>query len=293
MVTPALGREMVVYLTTQYLVSQRRACHVVGIQRATVRYRPQQQAKRVERSAAITTRLLALAALRPRFGYRRLGVLLRREGYVANHKRVYRLYQQSHLALRRKRRKRLATLRRVALVAPVRANQVWAMDFMQDALVNAPSGHPKFRTLNVVDVYTRESRAVEVDTSLGGARVVRVLARLAEAHGTPARIMLDNGPAFTSKALDAWAYAHQVELTFSRPGKPTDNGYIESFNGKLRDECLNRHWFTSLDDARATLEAWRCDYNEARPHSALGQLAPTAFAQRSIGFDPATLIATG
>jgi len=289
MVTPALGREMVVYLTTQYPVSQRRACRLIGLHRATVRYRPQQQAKRVERSAAITTRLLALAALRPRFGYRRLGVLLRREGYVANHKRVYRLYRQSHLALRRRHHKRLAAFSRVPLLMPVRANQVWAMDFMQDALVNGR----KFRTLNVVDVYTRECRAIEVDTSLGGARVVRVLARLAEAHGTPVRIMLDNGPEFTSKALDAWAYAHQVELTFSRPGKPTDNGYIESFNGKLRDECLNRHWFTSLDDARATLEAWRCDYNDARPHSALGQLAPTAFAQRSIGFDPATLIATG
>jgi putative transposase len=289
MVTPALGREMVVYLTTEYLVSQRRACHVVGIQRATVRYRPQQQAKRVERSAAITTRLLALAALRPRFGYRRLGILLRREGDVANHKRVYRLYRQSHLALRRKRRKRLAAFSRVPLLMPVRANQVWAMDFMQDALVNGR----RFRTLNIVDVYTRECRAIEVDTSLGGARVVQVLARLAEAHGTPVRIMLDNGPEFTSKALDAWAYAHQVELTFSRPGKPTDNGYIESFNGKLRDECLNSHWFTSLNDARATLEAWRCDYNDARPHSALGQLAPTAFAQRSIVFDPATLTATG
>jgi putative transposase len=289
MVTPALGREMVVYLTTQYAVSQRRACYVVGIQRATVRYRPQQQAKRVERSAAITTRLLALAALRPRFGYRRLGVLLRREGYVANHKRVYRLYRQSHLALRRRRRKRLAAFSRVPLLMPVRANQVWAMDFMQDALV---SGR-KFRTLNIVDVYTRECRAIEVDTSLGGTRVVRVLARLAEAHGTPVRIMLDNGPEFTSKALDAWAYAHQVELTFSRPGKPTDNSYIESFNGKLRDECLNSHWFTSLDDARATLEAWRCDYNETRPHSALGQLAPTAFAQRSIVFDRSTLTATG
>lgn len=281
MVTPALGREMVEHLTQQYQVSQRRACRLIRIHRATVRYRPQRQAKRAQCAAAIATRLLALATLRPRFGYRRLAVLLRREGYCANHKRVYRLYQQNHLTLRRKRRKRLAVLRRVSLVAPVSANQVWAMDFMQDALVNGR----KFRTLNIVDVYTRECRAVEVDTSLGGARVVRVLARLAEAHGTPVRIMLDNGPEFTSKALDAWAYAHQVELTFSRPGKPTDNGYIESFNGKLRDECLNRHWFTSLDDARATLEAWRCDYNEARPHSALGQLAPTEFAQRSIVFD--------
>jgi putative transposase len=237
----------------------------------------------------MATRLLALAALRPRFGYRRLGVLLRREGYVANHKRVYRLYQQNHLALRRKRCKRRTGRRPAPLVAPVSANQVWAMDFMQDSLAN---GH-KFRTLNVVDVYTRECRAIEVDTSLGGARVVRVLAQLAEAHGTPARIMLDNGPEFTSKALDAWAYAHQVELTFSRPGKPTDNGYIESFNGKLRDECLNSHWFTSLADARSIIEAWRWDYNEARPHGALGQLTPVDFAQRNTVFDRSTLIATG
>lgn len=289
MVTPALGREMVEHLTHQYQVSQRRACRLIGIHRATVRYRPQRQIQRVQWSAAIATRLLELAVLRPRFGYRRLGVLLRREGYCANHKRVYRLYQQSHLALRRKRRKRLATGSRVSLAAPIRANQVWAMDFMQDALANGR----KFRTLNIVDVYTRECRAIEVDTSLGGARVVRLLERLEETHGTPQRIMIDNGPEFTSKALDAWAYAHQVDLAFSRPGKPTDNGYIESFNGKLRDECLNSHWFTSLDDARSILETWRCDYNEARPHSALGQLTPVDFAQRSIVFDRATLIAPG
>lgn len=289
MVTPALVREMVAHLTHQYPVSQRRACRVIGINRATVRYRLHRQGDRIQQSAAVAQRLVELAALRPRFGYRRLGVLLRREGYSANHKRVYRLYRQSHLALRKKSRKRRAALRQAPSTAPVRANQVWAMDFMQDNLVDGR----KFRTLNVVDVYTRACRAIEVDTSLGGARVVRVLERLVEAHGTPAQIMLDNGPEFISKALDAWAYAHGVDLVFSRPGKPTDNGYIESFNGKLRDECLNSHWFTTLADARSIIEAWRCDYNETRPHSALGQLSPTAFALRSMVFDRSTLIPTG
>ena len=164
---------------------------------------------------------------------------------------------------------------------------------MHHTLANAPNGPPKFRTLNVVDVYTRECRAIEVDTSLGGARVVRVLERLWEVHGTPMRIMIDNGPEFTSKALDAWAYAHPVDLAFSRPGKPTDNGYIERFNGKFRDECLNRHWLTSLDDAQSLIETWRCDDNEARPHSALGQLTPIDFAQRSSFFDRLSLIALG
>jgi putative transposase len=289
MVTPALGREMTNHLTSHYPVSQRRACRVVGIDRATVRYQPQRKAEIVQLAATIEKRLVALAAIRPRFGYRRLSVLLRREGYLVNHKRVYRLYQQSHLALRRKGRKCLAALRRIPRAAPVRANQIWAIDFMQDTLANGR----KFRTLNVVDVYTRECRALEVDTSLAGARVVRVLERLGEAHGLPEQIMLDNGPEFASKVLDTWAYAHQVHLDFIRPGKPTDNGYIESFNGKFRDECLNCHWFTSLADARSLIEAWRCDYNHARPHSALRQLTPADFAKRSIVFDPSTLIPAG
>ena len=276
MVTPALGREMVSHLTSHYQVSQRRACHVIGINRATIRYRPQRQAARVQRSIGVTMRLLELASLRPRFGYRRLGVLLRREGYVANHKQVYRLYQQHHLALRRKGRKRRVACQRAPQAAPVKANQVWAMDFMQDTLADGR----RFRTLNIVDVYTRECRAIEVDTSLTGARVVRLLERLGEAQGTPERIVVDNGPEFTSKALDTWAYTHKVDLAFIKPGRPMENGYIESFNGKFRDECLNSHWFISLPDARQMIEAWRCDYNEARPHSALGQLTPADFANK-------------
>jgi len=166
------------------------------------------------------------------------------------------------------------------------------MDFVHDTLADGR----KFRTLNIVDVYTRECRAIEVDTSLGGQRVVRVLERLREEHGVPERIMMDNGPEFTGKAMDAWAYSQKVELDFIRPGKPMENGYVESFNGKFRDECLNSHWFMSMEDARQIIEEWRYDYNEARPHSSLGQLTPSDFARQSIffdGFDRNSLIAVG
>lgn len=277
------------HLTTTYMVSERRACRVVGINRATVRYRPQRKTERVQFASEVESKLVELAAKRPRFGYRRLAVLLRREGYPANHKRVYRLYKLGNLALRRKGRKRLASVARVPLAQPVRANQMWAMDFVHDTLADGR----KFRTLNIVDVYTRECRAIEVDFSLGGARVVRVLERLHEEHGAPERIMIDNGPEFTGKVLDAWAYSQKVVLEFIRPGKPMENGYIESFNGKFRDECLNSHWFTSLADARYTIEEWRCDYNEERPHSSLGQLTPADFAKRSIFFDRISLTAVG
>ena len=289
MVTPDVGREMTTHLTIQYQVSERRACRVVGINRATVRYRPQRKAELIQAEAAVESRLMELATERPRFGYRRLAVLLRREGYVANHKRVYRLYKKGNLALRRKNRKRLAAASRVPLPQPARPNQVWAMDFVHDTLADGR----KFRTLNIVDVYTRECRAIEVDTSLGGQRVVRVLERLKEEHGTPERLMMDNGPEFTGKALDAWAYSQKVGLRFIRPGKPMENGYIESFNGKFRDECLNSHWFMSMEDARQIIDGWRVDYNEARPHSSLGHLTPADFARRSIFFDRISLIAVG
>lgn len=289
MVTPAVGREMAIHLTTTYKVSQRRACRVIGINRATIRYRPNRKVEIVQASARVETRLVELAAKRPRFGYRRLAVLLRREGYPANHKRIYRLYKQGNLALRRKGRKRLASVSRVPLAQPVRANQLWAMDFVHDTLADGR----KFRTLNIVDVFTRECRAIEVDTSLGGHRVVRVLERLREEHGAPERIMMDNGTEFTSKVLDEWAYLQKVGLEFIRPGKPMENGYVESFNGKFRDECLNSHWFVSMQDARRIIEAWRLDYNEVRPHSSLGQRAPADFARQSIFFERISLLPVG
>jgi putative transposase len=191
-----------------------------------------------------------------------------------NHKRVYRLYRAEGLALRRKRRKRLAAGLRVVLPTPSRPNERWSMDFVHDTLA---SGR-KFRNLNIVDDYTRECVAIEVDTSLGGARVVRVLERLAYLRGLPKVIVTDNGPEFIGRALDAWAYSTGVKIHFIRPGKPTENLYVESFNGRFRDECLNEHWFTDLADAREKVEAWRLDYNDVRPHSSLGNATPKEYS---------------
>jgi len=271
MVTPAARREVVSYLQAQHHFSQRRACRVAGTARATVRYRHRRATQEPLRA-----RLRELAAARPRFGYRRLAVLVRREQGAVNHKRVYRLYRLEGLAVRRRGRKRVARATRVAPVFAVEPGQRWAMDFMQDSLA---AGRP-FRTLNIVDLASRECLAIEVDTSLPGARVVRVLERLCAVHGRPAAITMDNGPEFAGLALDAWAYREGVQLDFIEPGRPMQNGHLERFNGKFRDECLNQHWFTDLDDARATIAAWRDDYNRVRPHSALGNLTPLDFAER-------------
>jgi putative transposase len=268
MVTPASRRLAVGHLQDGFGVSQRRACHALGAARSSVRY------SRGRGDDPIREPLRAVAARRRRWGYRRLALLLRREGWRVNDKRVYRLYRADGLAVRRRKRKKFAAGRRIALPAPMLANQRWSMDFMGDTLASGRT----FRTLNIVDDCTRECVAIAVDTSLTGARVVRVLDELAETRGLPEVIVVDNGPEFTGKCLDAWAYARGVQLHFIRPGKPVDNAFIESFNGKFRDECLNEHWFRDLTDARDTIEAWRHDYNDVRPHSALGNRTPTEFA---------------
>lgn len=226
----------------------------------------------------IRERLRTLAADRPRWGYRRLHVLLQRElgeFGVINHKRVYRLSQLEGLKIRRRPRKRVAVKPRETLLSVSRPREVGAMDFMQDVL----SDGRRFRTLNVVDLATRECLAIEVDTSLPGLRVLRVLDQLVSWYGKPKQITLDNGPEFAGRALDTWAYAHQVVLDFIEPGKPTQNGHLESFNGKFRDECLNLHWFASLAHARQIIAAWKEDYNTQRPHSALNQQPPTIYFQ--------------
>jgi putative transposase len=226
---------------------------------------------------SVRSRLLELAALRKRFGYRRLGVLLRREGVLVNHKRVYRLYREEGLSLRRRKRKRLTSEGRGPGELAMRANQVWSLDFVSDAL--APGR--RLKLLTVVDTFTRESLAVEVDTSIGGERIARVLDRvIAERGAQPEEIVMDNGPEMTSRALDQWAYERGVKLRFIAPGKPVQNCYIESFNGRLRDECLNQHWFRSLADAKQIVEEWRLDYNQARPHSSLGGLTPQEYRLR-------------
>jgi len=224
--------------------------------------------------AQVRERLRVLAAERPRWGYRRLSLLLKRELGRINHKRVQRLYRLEGLAIRRRKRKRVAGTPRGVRVVTEQPGEAWAMDFMQDVLADGR----RFRTLNVLDTVTRECLAIEVDTSLPGQRVVRLLDQLILWHGTPKRITLDNGPEFTGQILDAWAYEHCVELDFIDPGKPMQNGYLESFNGKFRDECLNIHWFRSLADARCIIEDWRERYNTERPHSALCGHPPAEYA---------------
>jgi putative transposase len=218
----------------------------------------------------------ALAHRWLRFGYRRLGVMLERENMAANHKRIYRLYTEEGLKVRRKRKKLRSQVRTTPMLVPSRVNERWSMDFMSDCLATGR----RFRTLNIVDDLTRECPAIEVDTSLPGARVVRVLDRLAILRGLPDTIVIDNGSEFTGRALDAWANKHGVKLLFIDPGKPVQNAYIESFNGKFRDECLDLHWFTDLADAKEKIESWRVEYNRIRPHSSLGNTTPEAFAER-------------
>ena len=253
-------------------MSERRACALVGLDRSTCRY----QARRAE-WPVLRERLRALAAERRRFGYRRLYVLLRREGYRVNLKRIYRLYRQEGLAVRRRTRRRRA-VRGAPLVAPTRVNERWSLDFLLDTLEDGR----RVRLLAVVDDFTRACLAIEVDTSIGGRRVVEVLQRLVETRGTPTMLITDNGPEFVGRVLDAWAYAHSIRLHFIDPGKPNQNAYIESFNGRFRDECLNEHWFLSLAQARHIVETWRVDYNAVRPHSSLGNVTPTEFEQRTL-----------
>lgn len=255
----------------RFALSERRSCALIGIDRTSCRY-----VTRRPTDEPLRARLIELAKERPRWGYRTLCDVLRRDRLV-NHKKVHRLYKLEGLQVRRRLRKRAKGVQRVPLRPAQRPNQRWSMDFTSDTLAN---GRP-FRTLNIVDDCTRECPAIEVDHSLPGRRVVRVLDGLAETRGLPETIVVDNGPEFAGRVLDRWAYQRGVQLHFIQPGKPMQNGFVESFNGKFRDECLNEHWFISLLDARRTIEAFRRDYNSYRPHSSLGGQTPEEFARRA------------
>ena len=252
-------------------VSQRRACGLMELYRATCRYQ-----KRRSEDQPLRVRLRELAEERRRFGYRRLQVLLEREGWQVNHKRVYRLYVEGKLSLRRKRGRKRSTVRQPQPAA-VAANQVWSVDFMSDAL----SSGRRFRTLNIVEDYTRECLEIEVDTSLAGVRMVRVLEELKRRRGLPRQIRSDNGPEFVSQAVDQWAHEQGLQWRTIQPGRPMENGYVESFNERFRDECLNENWFSSLADAREKIARWKQDYNERRPHSSLHYRTPKEFAAQS------------
>ena len=252
--------------------SIRKACLFVGLPRASYDYKPVK-----DRDDELREKIRELAHQRRRFGCPRIHLLLRREGLVVNHKRTERIYREEGLSLRKRRRKKTAAINRVILPAPERPDERWSMDFVTDSIVTGR----RFRALVIVDDYSRECPVIEVDTSLGGARVVSVLERLAEIRGLPEVITIDNGPEFAGKVLDEWAYLRGVKLNFIRPGKPIENAYAESFIGRLRDECLNENWFISLKHARGIIESWRIDYNEGRPHTSLGGLTPREYVENT------------
>jgi putative transposase len=250
-------------------LSERRACRLLELDRSSYRYQAV-----VDGDVELRGKLLELARQKPRYGYRRLHVLLQRQGQAVNVKRIYRLYREDGLMVRRQRRKRLV---RSMPAEPrlQRANQEWAMDFIIDGLASGRM----VRILSVVDAYTRECLALEADTSLGSGRVIRVLERLIAERGAPQSLRSDNGPEFTSRRMIGWVEENKITLIHIQPGKPMQNGHVESFHGRLRDECLNAHWFRTLNDVRTTLEKWRQEYNCERPHSGLDYRTPEEFRQ--------------
>jgi putative transposase len=256
------------HLMENYQVSQRRACGLLEVPRSSFRHEPRGE------DGVLRDKLIELARERPRFGYRRLHVLLQREGQVINHKRVWRVYKAAGLSVKRTRRKKLIrSLRPMLQLGAV--NQEWAVDFVSDVL----HAGRKFRVFSVVDSFTRECLALEVDTSLGSQRVTRVLDGIIKQRGRPLAIRSDNGSELTSRHFLAWSIENKVDLIHIQPGKPIQNAHVESFNGRLRDECLNASWFWNLFDARRKIELWRNDYNGQRPHSSLGYRTPEEFAR--------------
>ena len=273
---PVKARGLVDQLQGIYQVSIRRACDVLRFQKSSYFYKARRPSQ-----AALRKRIQEIAATRVRYGYRRIHVLLRREGWPVNAKRVYRLYVEESLQIRNKRPKRkVAAKLREDRRPPCAPNDVWAMDFLSDQLFDGR----KIRVLTIVDAYSKVSPAIDARARYTGADVVATLERVCLAHGVPKTIRVDNGPEFISRALDLWAYTRGVALDFSRPGKPTDNSFVEAFNGKVRAECIDQNWFLSLADARLKCEAFRHEYNNSRPHSSIGNITPAEY-MKSIG-DP-------
>ena len=273
MVMPAAGREAVAHLRVAYEVSERRACSTLGTDRTSIRYRSTRPD-----DTAVRTRLRELAAQRRRFGYRRLHILLTREGLVMNHKKLRRLYREERLAVRRRGSRKRALGTRAPMALPQGPNQRWSLDFLSDAFTDGR----RFRILAIVDDFTRECLALVADTSLPGLRVVRELDAIVAARGQPTMIVSDNGTELTSMAMLRWSQERRVEWHYIAPGKPQQNAFVESFNGRLRDELLNETLFTSLAHAREVLALWKDDYNTIRPHSGLGNLTPEVYAKPAL-----------
>jgi len=268
-VKPAHRRALAHHMVDAYRCSKRRAVHLVGLSRSYFYYQPHPRDDRAERA-----RIREIAETRIRFGVWRIHTLMRREGWPINHKKTHRIYCEEGLNLRRRRpRRRVAAAHRMERPELSTINECWSMDFVADSLFHGN----RIRALTVVDNFSRECLAITGDQTLRGDDVVATMEHIKSIRGAPKRIQVDNGSEFISKALDLWAYENEVTLDFSRPGKPTDNPFIESFNGSFRDECLNLNWFLSLDDAQQKIEAWRIDYNEHRPHQSLNDRTPKEF----------------
>ncbi|WP_282096843.1 IS3 family transposase [Epibacterium ulvae] len=280
LLTPDVKRRAVRDVMDQHGLSERRACELADLHRSVFQYQKQEQG-----DDALRKRLRELANERRRFGYRRLGILLAREGFEVNHKKLFRLYREEGLAVRRRRSRKRALGTRRPILVPDRANQRWSLDFVSDAFEDGQ----RFRVLCIVDDCTREALATVVDRSLSGARLTRELDDLIRRRGQPDMVVSDNGTEMTSHAVLKWCQNTGVNWHYIAPGKPMQNAFIESFNGRLRDECLNEHIFGNLAEARKIIENWRIDYNTQRPHTSLGGLAPTVYANLNRATRPASL----
>ena len=256
----------------QHHLSERRACRLVGLSRDSYRNPPVVD----EATQQLSAKIVEIAQVRRRFGYRRIHDLLRLDFPGVNHKRVYRLYNQAQLAVRKRKKAKRALSERVPLAVASRVNEVWSMDFVSDSLANGR----RIKCLTVADDFSHECVDIAVDYGISGQYVTRLLDQAAMFRGYPAAVRTDNGPEFTSRAFIAWTQEHHIRHILIEPGRPMQNGYIESFNGKFRDECLNEHWFQNLRQARTEIAAWRNDYNEVRPHSSIGRIPPARYAEQ-------------
>lgn len=271
MVTPQAKKEAAQVMIEIHHLSQRRSCRLVGLERNTCRYQ-----SKPEDTKALEAKIQAIAFERRRFGYRRIHMMLKRSGMTINHKKVWRIYRELGLKVKKRSGRKRALSVRVKREKAMKPNERWSLDFVSDALMNGR----KIRLLTIIDEFTRESLRITVDSSLGGERVTRELDAVIAERGLPERIQSDNGTEFTSKAVIEWFENKGIKWEYIEPGKPYQNGCIESFNGKLRDECLNEHWFLNITETREIVEKWRRDYNESRPHSALKGRTPSQLASQ-------------
>lgn len=278
---PGVKREVINYWKEHLGQSIRQGCELMKLNRSTYHYEKKEEG---EENRKVRMRLRELAHQRPRFGSPRLHEMLKREGWLINHKRTERIYSEESLSIRRKGKKKRAAQIRIEPQAAQGINEVWAMDFVHDKLWH----NRCFRVLTVIDVFSKECLELKVELSISGEMVTNVMDRLIEYHGRPQVIRTDNGSEFMSRAVDAWAYKNGIKQDFINPGKPVENCYIESFNGKFRDECLNQHYFTSMIEAREIIEMWREDYNTVRPHQSLNNLTPQEFKQNLLNKERST-----